>query len=84
VNNKTGGSFGYLIGGLAMGSAYPPHSAQERLDGSSLDGSSPGCGEYTDDEHMGDSVSLLEENARLRRLVIKLSEIILRNVVDRR
>jgi hypothetical protein len=79
VNNKTGGSFGYLIGGLAMGSAYPPHSAQERLDGSSA-----GCDEYTDDEHMGDSVSLLEENARLRRLVIKLSEIILRNVVDRR
>jgi hypothetical protein len=62
-----------------MGSAYPPHSTQERLDGSSV-----GCGEYTDDEHTGDDVSLLEENARLRRLVIKLSEIILRNVLDGR
>ena len=62
-----------------MGPADPPHSTQERLDGSPL-----GCDEYTCDEHTGDGVSLLEENARLRRLVIKLSELILRNVVDRR
>jgi hypothetical protein len=62
-----------------MGPADPPQSTQERLDGSPL-----GCDEYTWDEHTGDVVSLLEENARLRRLVIKLSELILRNVVDRR
>jgi hypothetical protein len=62
-----------------MGPAYPPHSAQERLDGSP-----PGCDEYTYDGHTGDVVSLLEENARLRSLVIKLSELILRNVLDRR
>jgi hypothetical protein len=29
-----------------------------------------------------DMVSLLEENARLRKLVIRLSEIVLRNVAD--
>ena len=61
-----------------MGPADPPQSTQERLDGSS-----PGCDEDTYDEHSGDVVSLLEENARLRRLVIKLSELVLRNVVDR-
>ncbi|SHH82962.1 hypothetical protein SAMN05443248_6377 [Bradyrhizobium erythrophlei] len=60
-----------------MGHAYPPHSTQEHLDGSP-----PGCDEDTYDEHSGDVVSLLEENARLRRLVIKLSELILRKVVD--
>ena len=31
VDKKIGGAFGYLIGGLAMGPAYPPHSTQERL-----------------------------------------------------
>jgi hypothetical protein len=62
-----------------MGPAYPPPSTRERLDGSPHR-----CDEYTYDEHTGDVVSLLEENARLRRLVVKLSDIILRNVVDRR
>jgi hypothetical protein len=61
-----------------MGHAYPPHRAQERPDGSPL-----GCGEYIYDEHTGDVVSLLEENARLRKLVVTLSEVILRKVVDR-
>lgn len=77
--DKTGGAFGYIVGGLAMGSTYPRHSTQERLDGSAL-----GCDENTYDEHTGDVVSLLEENARLRRLVVKLSDIVLRNVIDRR
>ena len=62
-----------------MGTAYPPHSTHKRLDGSPL-----GHDEYIDDERTGDVVSLLEENARLRSLVIKLSELVLRNVVDRR
>jgi hypothetical protein len=61
-----------------MGHAYPPHSTQEHLDGSP-----PGCDEDTYDEHSGDVVSLLEENARLRRLVVTLSDLILRNVADR-
>jgi len=62
-----------------MGIGYPSRSTQERLDGSS-----PGCDEYTNDEHTGDVVSLLEENARLRRLVVTLSDLILRNIADRR
>jgi len=61
-----------------MGTGYPSRSTQERLDKSS-----PGCDEYTDDERAGDVVSLLEENARLRRLVVTLSDLILRNVADR-
>jgi hypothetical protein len=59
-----------------MGPAYP-HTTQERRDGLALRGD-----EYTYDEHSDDVVSLLEENARLRSLVVRLSEIILRNVVD--
>jgi hypothetical protein len=60
-----------------MGQAYSPQDRQDskqvRLDGSPLN-----C----DDEHADDVVSVLEENARLRSLVVKLSEIILRNVVN--
>jgi hypothetical protein len=55
-----------------MGTAYPPESRQLRFN------ESP----HGRDENRDDVVSLLEENARLRRLVVKLSEIILRNVVD--
>jgi hypothetical protein len=73
------GAFGYLDWGLAMGHAYPRHSKQERLDGSPLE-----CDEYSFDEHADDVVSVLEENARLRSLVVKLSEVILRNVADKR
>jgi hypothetical protein len=36
------------------------------------------------DEHTDDAHSLLEENARLRRLVVQLSDLILRNVVHSR
>jgi hypothetical protein len=61
-----------------MGQAHLPQSRQQRGDGSPL-----GCDEYSDDEHADDVVSVIEENARLRSLVVKLSEIILRNVVDR-
>ena len=35
-------------------------------------------------EHTGDIPSLLEENARLRRLLVQLSGLIRRNVVDAR
>ena len=52
---------------------------QEMLDGSSL-----GHDDFTDDDGSDDVVSLLEENARLRKLVIRLSEIVLRNVADER
>jgi len=63
--------------------AQPLHimedNIQEALDGSSLE-----YDNFTDDGHSDDDdvVSLLEENARLRKLVIRLSEIVLRNVAD--
>jgi len=44
---------------------------------------SAGGEEYEDDERSEGVLSLLEENARLRGLVVKLTEIILRNVADR-
>jgi hypothetical protein len=58
--------------------AQPSDSTQEPLD------ISPFMQEdFTDEESSGDDiVSLLEENARLRKLVIRLSEIVLRNVAD--
>ena len=36
------------------------------------------------DEDDVERVSLIEENARLRALVVKLSDIVLRNVVERK
>ena len=69
--------------------AQPLHSAKEILDGKSLDESlldeSPlGRDDFADEEYNDDIVSLLEENARLRKLVVRLSEIVLRNVADER
>jgi hypothetical protein len=55
----------------------PHHSALEELDASSF-----GPDDFTDDYCDDDVVSLLEENARLRKLVIRLSEIVLRNVAE--
>lgn len=60
-----------------MGNVSPLDSNQERVEGSPLE-----CDEITYDEHTDDVASLLEDNARLRELVFKLSVIILRNVVD--
>jgi hypothetical protein len=88
------------LGGLAMGIANPPQNKQDCLDESTrrddestddilslLEENARLRGDESPlwgDEHTDDVVSLLEENARLRGLVIKLSNIILRNVVDRR
>jgi len=58
--------------------AQPLHLAEQGLDGSSFGRDDFGDDEYTDN----DVVSLLEENARLRKLVVRLSEIVLRNVAD--
>jgi hypothetical protein len=77
ADGKAGGAYGCLNWGLAMGNVYSLDSNQERLDGSPLE-----CDEITYDEHSDNVASLLEDNARLRELVCKLSEIILRNVVD--
>jgi hypothetical protein len=58
--------------------AQPLHDIQERIDGSPFGREDDTFDEFTDD----DVVSLLEENARLRKLVVRLSEIVLRNVAD--
>ncbi|HXB81032.1 MAG TPA: hypothetical protein VNX23_27120 [Bradyrhizobium sp.] len=61
-----------------MGPIHPTHGTQGRLDGAPLGRDDYADNEYTDE----DVVSLLEENARLRKLVVKLSELVLRNVVQ--
>ena len=61
-----------------MVSAQSLHNALEEVDGSSFGRDSLAYDDYADD----DVVSLLEENARLRQLVVRLSEIVLRNVAD--
>ena len=67
-----------------MGRVYPPDGKQECLDKQECLEESPLRGEeYEDDERSEGVLSLLEENARLRGLVVKLTEIILRNVADR-
>jgi hypothetical protein len=58
--------------------AQPLQNIQERIDGSPFGRDDDTFDEFTDD----DVVSLLEENARLRKLVVRLSEIVLRNVAD--
>jgi hypothetical protein len=60
--------------------AQPLRSTKDGLDGSSFQRDDFADDEYTDD----DIVSLLEENARLRKLVVRLSELVLRNVADGR
>jgi hypothetical protein len=57
----------------AVPTSYQQESLEEALRGD----------EFADDESSDDIVSLLEENARLRGLVVKLSDIILRHVADR-
>jgi hypothetical protein len=65
-----------------MGPTYPPDSKQKFHDGE--DESSRRRDEDADDEHSDGVLSLLEENARLRGLVVKLTDLILKNVTDRR
>ena len=64
-----------------MGTEYPQRNKQGRLGEPSL-----WADEQTDwaDEHTGDVQSLLEENARLRGLLVQLSDLIRRNVVRAR
>ncbi len=61
-----------------MGPAYPPRGNQGRIDQSPRRGD-----EYTFYEHADNVLSLLEENARLRGLVVRLSTIILNNIADK-
>jgi hypothetical protein len=67
-----------------MGRVYRPDSKQELLDKQEGLDEPPLRGEeYEDDERSDGILSLLEENARLRGLVVKLTEIILKNVAHR-
>jgi hypothetical protein len=66
-----------------MGPAYPPDRKQEFIEEQGcVDESLLREEEFTDDEHSDDIVSLLEENARLRGIVVRLTDIILKNVAD--
>jgi len=61
-----------------MGPLNALHDTEARLDPVP-----PECDEDVFDEYNDDDViSLLEENARLRKLVVRLSELVLRNVAD--
>ena len=67
-----------------MGPAYLPDSKQEFLDEQEYFDESPLRDEdYAHDEPSGGVTSLLEENARLRALVVKLTGLVLRSVADR-
>jgi hypothetical protein len=57
-----------------MGTAHLAHDQHDRREDCRL----------RDDEHADDVLSLLEENVRLRGLVVKLSNLILRNVADQK
>jgi hypothetical protein len=67
-----------------MGRVYPEGSKPEFLDKQEGLDEPPLRGEEYDEDECSDGVlSLLDENARLRGLVVKLTEIILRSVADR-
>ena len=65
-----------------MGNAYSPLNDQIReiRQSSERDGDDSGW----DNDVDNDLVSLLEENARLRALVVRLSDLVLKNVVDQK
>jgi hypothetical protein len=80
----TMGHVGQLNWGLVMRPAYPPDSKREFRDERHDLYGLPRHGEDNVDEEPSDGVvSLLEENARLRGLVVKLTDLILKNVADR-
>jgi hypothetical protein len=67
-----------------MRPAYPPDRKQKFLHELPLDNDLPLDDEHDAEDETSDSVmSLLEENARLRGLVVKLTDLILKNVADR-
>ena len=68
-----------------MKHAYPVTGEREFLDEQGCLLEQPMAGDHAVDEEgfSDDNISLIEENARLRGLVVKLTDIILKNVVDR-
>jgi hypothetical protein len=67
-----------------MGIANPRDRKQEFTDEQECLDESLLREDDTDDEESDNVLSLLEENARLRGLVVKLTDIILKNVADRK
>ncbi len=68
-----------------MAPAYPPDSKQQFLDEQQYFDESPlRSEEYVDDEHSDGVTSLLEENARLRALVVRLTDLVLKSVAAQR
>jgi hypothetical protein len=65
-----------------MGNVYPPLSKQDQHSGSISAHDDDDTG--WDNDVDADLASLLEENARLRALVVRLSDLVLKNVVDRK
>jgi hypothetical protein len=61
-----------------MGPAYPPRGNQARIEQSPRR-----ADEYTFHEQADNVLSLLEENERLRGLVVRLSTIILKSVAEK-
>ncbi|WKA26719.1 hypothetical protein [Bradyrhizobium roseum] len=61
-----------------MGNAYPASGDRKQFSSSSSAGNETAWDQETDINR----VSLAEENARLRTLVVQLSNLVLRNVVD--
>ena len=65
-----------------MRNAYPPFRNQNRISGASPHHGDEDAG--WDDDFDAERTSLLEENARLRALVVQLSSLVLKNVADRK
>ena len=68
-----------------MRPAYPPDSKQEFPEEQEYLNESPLRGDDDSDDDQSDGVtSLLEENARLRALVVRLTDLVLKSVADQR
>jgi hypothetical protein len=65
-----------------MGNAYPTSGNRGRYSGSSSVRDEENA--YLESESGAALVPLLEENARLRALVVQLSDLVLRNVVGQK
>jgi hypothetical protein len=72
-------AWGEFVPGVSvMGNAYPASGNRSQCAGSSSVHNDSDWDEEVDTERL----TLLEENARLRALVVQLSNLVLRNVVD--
>jgi hypothetical protein len=63
-----------------MGNVYPPSTVKQYRQSSPLEREDDGFDTDVDSEF----VSLLEENARLRSLVVQLSDLVLKNVLEQK